>query len=372
MTKTEFIAKLDYQLRPFILLTSPWLSTFVYSYGRKYFLNLLSSEIPKNAFIPPPELKRTLWDIEFQLPLFNAAGMFKKAEGYYTVAAQGAGAYLAGTATYSSRKGNIKNGIFHPVLPYHSSGAASNWMGLPNEGFEVLAKRISKIEKVKGCPVGISLSYIPDTENESALKQVIDGMFLFDKAKVDFIELNESCPNIKHNGIENHMEENKNLLLRLELIAEKYLSKRKRNLPVIIKFSNDTSVEQIPDLLDKIIELGFDGINFGNTSTDYSLFESEIDRNDIKNFQYFMKNFNGGLSGKLLKKTSLELSSTAVKIIKNKNLHNEFHVIRTGGIEYEQDINDSNNSGVSLNQWFTGYFSAFATYGHNLYRKLFL
>jgi len=367
MTKTEILAKLDYQIRPFILLINPWFATVTYSYGRKLFLKLLSEEVSEKPFLPPSELNKKLWDIDFRLPVFNAAGMFKKGEGYYTVASQGAGAYLAGTATYHKRKGNFKNGILHPFLPYHSSEAASNWMGLPNEGFEVIAKRLSKIEKVKGCPVGISLSFSPEAVIVTAINEMLEGLAMFDKAKVDFIELNESCPNVKH---ADHENEEKNLWLRMESISEKFLSKRKRNLPVIVKFSNDTALGQVPMLTDKLIEFGFEGVNFGNTSTEYEEYADDIDRYDIKNYKYFTNTFKGGLSGKILKQKSLELCSAAVSHILSKSLNKEFHVIRTGGVENYKDISESKNEGIALNQWFTGYFSAFSLYGHSLHEKL--
>ncbi len=368
MTAVELLAKLDNQIRPFVLLMNPWFSTFVYSYGRKIFLNLLSNDIPKEKFVPPPEYHKKLWDIDFQSPIFNAAGMFKKGEGYYTVANQGAGAYLAGTVTYHPRKGNFRNGILHPFLPYHSSDSASNWMGLPNEGFEIVAKRLSKIEKMKGCPVGISLSFSPDKEIERAIQEMLEGLQMFEKANVDFIEINESCPNVNHADHDNH---EKKLWLRLEQISEKFLAKRKRKLPVIIKFSNDTGTEQIPNLIDNLINFGFDGVNFGNTSTNYSNYFEDIDRYDKKNFQYFTNTYNGGLSGKILKSKSLELCSESVKFINNKNISKEFYIIRTGGVESLQDINSSLSHNILINQWFTGYFSAFSLYGHKLYKQIF-
>ena len=123
--------------------------------------------------------------------------------------------------------------------------------------------------------------------------------------------------------------------------------------------------------MDIIIELGFDGINFGNTSTDYLYCKNKLNPNDIKNFDYFVKNFGGGVSGYPLKEKSLLLASEAAIYINSKNLSKEFHVIRTGGIENINDLNESEKSGISLNQWFTGYFEAFSKYGHNLYNELF-
>ena len=57
--------------------------------------------------------------------------------------------------------------------------------------------------------------------------------------------------------------------------------------------------------------------------------------------------------------------------LKSGSPSQEFHVIRTGGIETLQDIQDSERAGISLNQWFTGYFENFASHGHKVYEELF-
>ena len=56
--------------------------------------------------------------------------------------------------------------------------------------------------------------------------------------------------------------------------------------------------------------------------------------------------------------------------VPSKDLEQEFHVMRTGGIETWSNIINSEEAGVSLNQWFTGYFHNFSIDGHNLYRTL--
>ena len=371
MTKVEFIARVEKRVRPYFVKLNPELVSCIYSPARKIFINLLSKENPKKIFVQAENKHLTLWDLEFSSNIFNAAGMFKYGEAYYTVASQGAGAYLSGTTTALPRRGNSKRGITHPFIPYTFSNSASNWMGLPNKGNLYVAKQLSKLEKQKGCPIGASLSLSPEQSFEESLKGLLEGICDYEKAGVDFIEINESCPNVEHsNDIDNETGLDKSLIQRIQWLSDDFLKKRNRNLPTIIKLSNDTDIELIPKMIDILIDAGFDGLNLGNTSSNYDYYINKINSEDLKNYLYFTSNFGGGISGAILKETSLELATAASKYLSTLNLKKEFHIIRTGGIENLKDLKASDNAGISLNQWFTGYFENFAKYGHRVYKKL--
>ena len=372
MTIVEQFARIERKVRPLTVRLNPVVASWIISNGRKVFLSLLANDKPHERIHTPPSFRKKLWDINFNLPLFNAAGMFKNGEGYYTIASQGAGAYLAGTSTVMQRTGNSKNNIKHPVAYLPKSGMAVNWMGLPNHGHAELAKKLNHIEKIEGCPVGASISTDPSQSGQEALKGIIIGLDMFTKAQVDFIELNESCPNVEHeektesiNGID------KSLIDRLEFISKIRKQSNDRFVPLIVKFSNDTTPEQIPELINILLTLRFDGVNFGNTSTDYVRHREILNENDLKLFDYFTQTFGGGVSGTNLKSSSFALCSAAVNSIANLNPSHEFHVIRTGGIEDTNDLDLSLEAGISLNQWFTGYFDSFAKFGHNLYEHIF-
>lgn len=372
MTLCELMAKTDKVLRPLLNSISPAFSVKVYSAGRKIFIKLLSNESIDGRVALYPELRRNLWNIEFSAPLFNAAGMFKQGEGYNTVCRQGAGAYLCGTSTFQPREGNSKDGVVHPFVSYPKSASASNWMGLPNLGHEILAKAVDKIEKKIGCPIGVSISPNPEHTGDDALNGVIEGLRIFQGTQADFIELNESCPNVAHEcEIDADSGLDISLINRLEAISLQFLKHRTRNLPVIVKFSNDTDLRLVPKLIDILIDLGFDGANFGNTSTDYDTLRPLINDSDKSTYAYFTSTFGGGVSGAVLKKKSFNLCYTAMSHLKDKELKKEFHIIRTGGVESFDDIEQSERMGVSLNQWFTGYFEAFSNNGHKLYSELF-
>lgn len=362
-------AKLDSLIRPFIVQKYPEFSISLYSKMRKFFLNNLSNSKPEKIYFENDHSIK-LWDLDFNCNFFNSAGMFKNGAGYELVYRQGAGAFLAGTTTFLPRAGNQKNGVIHPFIPLPNSKAAINWMGLPNDGHQKIANVLSKIDKKKGCPIGISISSDPEIEENEALKNLISGFNIFDKANVDFIELNESCPNVSHHNCDTTGGIDEGLIKRLEFLSENFLKKRNRNLPVIVKFSVETELNQIPTLVKILVDLGFDGVNFGNTAKIYSNYISDIDETELNSYRIFTEQFGGGLSGNPLKNLSLECCKIAIEERNKIKLKSEFGIIRTGGIETKSDLIESNKIGVDLNQWFTGYFEAFGQYGHNLYKEI--
>ncbi len=371
MTLPEITARLEGKMRPLMMKLPPYTVSAIYSRARKIFLDALTKDVPTERLILPEENTVTLWGRHFASDLFNAAGMFKYGRGYELSANQGAGAFLAGTTTALKRTGNSKKGIKHPYMPYPESGGASNWMGLPNEGHETVAARISKVPRVKNCPFGISVSSDPGQSGEQALISLAAGMKLYEKAGIDFIELNESCPNVTHeHGAHDENNIDKALIRRLDYIRDNFLKSRKHHVPVIVKFSNDTDQEQVGPLVNYLIDMGFDGVNFGNTSTCYNKYSPDINPDEKGAFDYFTDTFGGGLSGRMLKSCSLELASLAVKKATELNPIEEFHVIRTGGIDSREDLIKSREAGISLNQWFSGYFENFGKFGHLLYREL--
>lgn len=368
----EILARSEKTLRPLMVGLPPRIAVGFFSAGRKRFIENLGRSIPSKLITPPESLARTLWGIRFRSPMFNAAGMFKNGDGYALVARQGAGAYLAGTTTGSPRVGNTKHGVFQPFAPYPHSQAASNWLGLPNVGHATVAERLADLDRIDGCPIGASVSASPQEAEKVALVELTDGMWLYEKAGVDFIELNESCPNVPgHAGSASTVMLDENLIRRCEHVFHTFLTKRPRRLPVIVKFSNDTHPALVPLLIDLLTTLGFDGVNFGNTSTAYQAHGEKIVASEKKLYQYFTKNFGGGLSGKILKNSSLALCTLACENLAGRTCKDEFHVIRTGGIDSPSDIVASEQAGIALNQWYTGYFENFAQYGNRVYEVMY-
>ncbi|MBI4176982.1 MAG: hypothetical protein HY516_01300 [Candidatus Aenigmarchaeota archaeon] len=366
--KAATLAKLESLARPFSTRLPPRAVVRKYSEGRLDFLTKLGEETPSEFYSPPEEFSRELWGIRFRGPVMNAAGMFKNGECYEMTAKQGAAGYIGGTGTWNSRHGNEKDGIYLPFAPYARSHAASNWLGLPNDGDHANSERARTMKRVADCPIGWSVAGPPDLQGEEMLRRLVTGMRLYESAGVDFLEMNESCPNTGQ-GTPNYDE----LGTRLRYVKDNFLDIRTRRLPVIVKFSVDTELPQVPSLMDMLFELGFDGVNFGNTSTQYARRRATIHPDERKLYDFYtIGDFGvgGGVSGRPLKEDSLALAGRAVEYFKAGPPSQEFHVIRTGGVESWRDVEQSERAGVSLNQWYTGYFEMFAKHGHGVYRKL--
>ncbi len=364
--KTMTLAKIERKVRPLLSnLPFPRLSVKLYSRGRRIFLHKLNQEeVPRYTL--PKELERTLWGIRFRSPLMNAAGMFKNGECFDIVDRQGAGAYEGGTGTWNQRDGNTKEEVYLPFIPYARSHTASNVLGLPNDGDEKNASRAGGLRGKSDCPVVWSVMGSPDYQGEEKNVKLVKGLHKYALAGVDVLELNESCPNISHSR-----PQDDDLTHRLEYTREHFLKRRLRKFPTVVKFSCDTPLAQVPYLLDLLIENGYDGVNFGNTSTDYERCMNSIEVSERKMFRYFTGTFKGGVSGKPLREVSLALAAKAVEYLRAGPPPQKFHVIRTGGIECAQDIIESDQAGVSLNQFFTGYFENFSVHGHRLYEHIY-
>jgi dihydroorotate dehydrogenase len=341
------------KLKFFVSKLPPKRAVEVYSIGRQIFLKQLESEAPRESYVPQKDLNRKLWGIDFRTPLFNSAGMFKDFRYYDLAFKQGAGAYLVGTLTPDSKEGNIIEGIHLPFAIYPKSHASSNSLGLPNKGLNQALDDFCRIERHKGFPVGISLA-------SDSLEGLVRSLQLCESAGIDFIELPRS-PNIEYK-ISREEE--------LEYVSKHFLKKRNSNLPIIVKLSNDLDFVQIPDVMDLLLDLGYNGINLGNTSTDYPRMRTKVHFRDLPLYDFYTKNFKGGISGRPLKGESLELARIAAEYLKVNSPLQEFHVIRTGGIENAKDIHDSEEAGVSLNQWFTGYFENFIRHKNSLYKEI--
>ncbi|HLC66174.1 MAG TPA: hypothetical protein VJK52_00880 [Candidatus Nanoarchaeia archaeon] len=359
------LAKLERVIGPASTWLPPPLTVNLYSWGRKQFLSWLDQDIPSEPFDPPEKLSTTLWGIQFRSPLFNAAGMFKNGECYETVLRQGAGAYLGGTGTWNSRVGNKRNGIALPIAPYPRSGGASNWLGLPNDGDPVNAERVAALPKIPGFPIGWSVMGSPDYRGEQKLRYLVEGLRAYERARVDFLEVNESCPNTAHGK-----PQEDELAQRLQYLQQNFLKQRSRRLPVVVKFSTDTDIAQVPTLVELLCRTGFDGVNFGNTSTDYAAHREAIHPAERPLYDHFTSTFGGGISGKPLRENSLALVRAAADFLADHPPDQEFHIIRTGGIASFGDVQKSRMAGASLCQWYTGYLrEGLPRHGHDVYRE---
>lgn len=370
MSLPNILARLDSKIRPLLTILPSDLFASLYSSTSRWYADLASKDTHLQPIVIPSELSRTISGLTFRSPICNAAGMYKYAEGYHKSYLLGAGAFLAGTTTSSVRIGNTKNGISLPFTPYPHSHSASNWLGLPNAGHEAIAKKIFTFPRYKDFPIGASVSADPGMQQNLAIPLLIEGIISYIKASVDFIEINESCPNVEGHKQTDMSSLDPDLLVRLEVIS-KQIIKKYNHIPVFVKFSNDININQLPELLQVLIDLGYSGINVGNTSTNYAYYRDKIDKRDIDLYDYFTNTFGGGLSGRILREVSLSLCYHACQYIQSKQLQKEFSIISTGGIHNGSDINNAIKSGASLTQWYTGYYEQYGKHTYDIYKKIY-
>jgi dihydroorotate dehydrogenase len=367
LTLAELLARTDHYIRPLMALLPPHIAVQVYSQGRNYFLENFFADTPP-IYAPRKAHEIVLWGLRFRSPICNAAGIFKNGEGYDMVYRQGAGAYLAGTTTTYPRSGNTKAGIAKPFAPYPRSHSASNWLGLPNDGHTAVAQRLAQLPRYENFPIGVSIMSAPESSGQAALEELVQAMHEYDSARIDFIELNESCPNTSNS------DEHKSwsaMVERLHFLSEHFLHKRTRRLPIIVKYSSDTDIAQIAPLIDILRSLGYDGINIGNTSTRYAHHAESIHSHEKKLYEYFTQTFGGGVSGVPVKASALSCVRVAAEHCRTISHEREFHIISTGGIETAYDVRTAQVSGAALCQWYTGYFAQFAKHGHNVYQHIY-
>jgi len=365
MSIATLLSKIDHYLRPIFGALPASLFTRLYSSTRPWF-----SKVAANDAVPfvsiPSNVSISFKQLTFRSYLGNAAGMYKQAEGYERAYAQGAGFYLCGTTTSLPRKGNTKHGIHLPFVPYPNTHAASNWLGMPNDGHRATAAKIARFMRYEHFPIGASIAMDPGMSSDQAMKGLIEGMRAYIDAGCDFLELNESCPNVPGHDM-NHGILDFSLLERLDTISSQI---DLTSIPVFVKLSNDTDQRLVPELMRALIDRSFSGVNFGNTSTRYKEMERLIHSSDRHLYDYFTKEFGGGLSGVIVREASTALIAQA-KRYREELSAPEFLIIATGGIETKEDVQKSKEKGADIIQWYTGYYEQFGKHGNDVYSAMY-
>jgi hypothetical protein len=198
-------AKLDHDwIRPALTGCLPTrVTTALYSCTRGLFLSALA----RGQFEPvtsPPGASRRVMGLLFRNDLGNAAGLDKDGMMLEWFWRSGAGFCVVGTVLDSPHTGNNWIfGSFCPWLPLPGAGNGLNSLGLPSKGVQKALDNISRFraghseEELRGFPIGLSVMGHPAKHGDEKLQGVLECVRKA-CAVVDFIELNESCPNVDH------------------------------------------------------------------------------------------------------------------------------------------------------------------------------
>jgi dihydroorotate dehydrogenase (fumarate) len=136
-----------------------------------------------------------LGKLKLEHPLMNAAGTCKTMEQCARFARSAVSAVVVGSITWEPREGNGGDGYFR------GEGYSLNSLGLPNPGADYYRNKLPAMVSAAHSqqkPLGLSIAGFGPAD-------YVKLTMLGASAEVDFIELNLSCPNVWHGGMQNEL-----------------------------------------------------------------------------------------------------------------------------------------------------------------------
>jgi dihydroorotate dehydrogenase len=277
------------------------------------------------VFQPPAKPKR-LFGLDFPNPIGLAAGLDKNGVALPAWAALGFGFIEIGTVTAKAQPGNPKPRIFR----FPEQSALINRLGFNNDGAEIIARRLSKLQRSRrwpDVPIGINIGKSMSTPLTEATQDYLYSFRLL-REFADYIVLNVSSPNTP--GLRELQGPNA-LAELLSAIGEKNLITRK---PIVVKIAPDLAPEELEPIVLICEANKVAAIIATNTTLDHSPIPSAQDE-------------QGGLSGRPL----LEKSTALVRQIVARST---IPVIASGGIMDADSAREKIEAGAQLLQIYTG------------------
>jgi len=351
-------ARLDHALRPLWAQTLPanWTAA-LYSASRSRFLSMLSDA--NLGTVAKAQHPVTVMGIPFRNDLGNAAGVDKDGSLLNFHHALGAGFAVVGTVLDAPHTGNLWSPLgmrCNPWTPLPQSGGALNSLGLPSKGIDVALDTIKRFQdevQPEQFPIGLSIMGHPAKEGEAKLRGIVECVR---KATgvVDFIEINESCPNVQH--------EQGDVIGRLRLLVE--ARDEAGSTPLLVKLAE---IHQPETLIPGLLEAGVRGLVATNTQNAYEAYAAKIAKGDARLFRYYTNTHAGGLSGR-------PIAGFAAQQIEQAKQHipkgADFSLVHVGGIESPEDV-DRSRKIAELREWYTGFFERLILCGPaTLYRDM--
>jgi len=341
------LTRLEHRLRPAMAhLLSAKAFSDLYSRSRKGYLERLSRSLPEivDGHTHPVEVM----GLKFRNDLGNAAGLDKDGALLELNWRLGAGFAVVGTVLDAPHTGNLVRSFgkdVNPWTPLPFSGSALNSLGLPSLGLEPALDNIKAFRQrvaAKDFPIGVSIMGHPAQDGQKKL----DGILRCVEKSLevaDFIEINESCPNVKH-------QSGDGLATRLEAVAR---VKKGCPKPILVKLG---SMADADITVQMIAASGLDGLILVNTQRDYAALEAKLDPRDLKLFRWYTSQRQGGLSGAAIRDISFEAISRA-RAAADKLGDKNFTLIHVGGIMNRDDMEKSRKL-APLREWYTGLMDA--------------
>lgn len=186
-------------------------------------------------------------------------------------------------------------------------GGMLNAVGLQNPGYELFAKR--DIPYLQDYDTNIIVNVCGRTTED-----YIDVVEKLGHEKVDMLEINISCPNVKHGGIAFGQDPK-----AVEAITKAVKAVAKQ--PVIMKLS--PNVTDITEMAKAAEAGGADALSLINTLTGMQI--------DVERQKFVLANKTGGLSGPAIKPVAVRMVYQVAQSVK-------IPVIGMGGVSSAEDV----------------------------------
>ena len=272
--------------------------------------------------------------IQFPNPIGLAAGFDKNANWVDILAKLGFGHIEIGTVTPKSQPGNPKPRLFR--LP--EDKALINRMGFNNDGADVIANRLSRLDREKiNVVIGGNIGKNKITPNEKA---VDDYLYCFEKLfnYVDYFAVNVSSPNTP--GLR-ELQEKDSLTAILSALQDANNHKTVAK-PIFLKIAPDLNSDQIDEIIQVVVSTRLTGIIATNTT---------ISRENLISPRIKIENAGqGGLSGAPL----APVSDRTLVYLKMK-CPSDLVIISSGGIMNPEIAEKRLDEGAGLVQIYTGF-----------------
>jgi len=248
----------------------------------------------------------------FSNPVTVASGTFGHAERYYNLEeVKRLGAIVPKTVTFHAQVGNA------PVRIFETPSGMINAIGIENPGIDgFIAQKLPALKKT-GVPLIISIL----GHSEEQFVGIIEKLNA--EQGIAAVELNLSCPNLKHK-----------VLVAQDPAATFSLVKKIKSLskfPIIAKLS--PNVTDIAEIALAAQEGGADAVSLVNTFTAMAI--------DVKTRKSRIGNFTGGLSGPAIRPIALYMVQKVASQVK-------IPVIGMGGIMTATDALEFLIAGASM------------------------
>lgn len=351
----EQITHFEHKLRPVLSKILPsYFFIAIYTLSRNLYLKLLAKSAaqmhqPVTATTPQKLMSAKL---SFTNDLGNAAGFDKDGTLLEFNYRLGAGFAVVGTVLPRPHTGNLYNFFgrkANPWVPLPASASAINSLGLPNKGIEYVLKNITSfINKYPDInfPIGLSVMGHPKDDASEKLAGVL-SVIKQAASTVDFIEVNESCPNTE---VQSDWEDFQSRVVEIINLRNSLESRLEKKLPIFIKFNYIVNPEELLQFLD---QYNVDGLVISNTRTDYENLAANLNQSDNALYKYYTANYQGGVSGQAIKQEVYSLLQKLDHLISSHNY--QLKLIHVGGITTKVDLEQSRQlTNVILREWYTG------------------